>query len=155
MTRLLVIASLLAGCRLSLEKEADSTCEPDPASSTCSAVAGQATLQSLQTNIFTLNCALATSCHGAGGNPPELTAGQSYARLVNAASVLQPSRKFIVPGDVSASYLMVMVHGIEPAEASPPTVRPPGGYMPKGLPPLCCEKLDALQRWIEAGAPNN
>src|SRR5215208_6012551 len=140
MIRLLVIAGLLAGCRLSLEKEADTACEPDPASSTCSAVASGATFQSIQTNILTLNCALAASCHAAGGNSPELTASQSYARLVNAVSVLQPSRKLVVPGDVTASYLMVMVHGIEPAEASPPTVKPAGGYMPKGSGTLCCEK---------------
>ena len=37
----------------------------------------------------------------------------------------------------------------------PPSSGPPGdvGYMPEDAPLICVEKRDAVQRWIEAGAP--
>jgi len=31
--------------------------------------------------------------------------------------------------------------------------RPSDGLMPLGSPPLCSEKIDAIRRWIAAGAP--
>jgi hypothetical protein len=62
-----------------------------------------------------------------------------------------------VPNDVQASYLMLMLGDVPPAMANPPGAPPPTsiGYMPQAQPALCCQKLDAIERWIMAGAPNN
>jgi len=52
-----------------------------------------------------------------------------------------------------------MLRDVPPVMASPPASPPPGnvGYMPQGpaSAALCCQKLDAIERWIESGAPNN
>jgi hypothetical protein len=71
--------------------------------------------------------------------------------------MVDPTRKLVVPNDVKSSYLMLMVRDVPPAMATPPGTAPPGsiGYMPQGSTTLCCQKLDALERWIMAGAPNN
>ena len=63
----------------------------------------------------------------------------------------------MVPGSINQSYLMVLVHGITLAEAEPSPAPAPSGdrYMPLGSPAICCQKLDALGRWIAAGALNN
>jgi hypothetical protein len=57
----------------------------------------------------------------------------------------------VIPSDPTTSYLEVML-GSEPGSVDP-TV----GLMPQsnGGMLLCCQKLDAIQRWITAGAMNN
>ncbi|MBC7976466.1 MAG: hypothetical protein H7138_15955 [Myxococcales bacterium] len=162
MVRLLLLASLLVGCRFSLEDEpepvfVDRNCTPNGPGATCAAAAGKAELSWIQTNVFDINCG-SGSCHGAalpeGG--VDLRPGQSFQNLVNANSVLESSRKLVVPGNLEASYLMLMLGDYTPDMAEPAGVAPPGGYMPKGVPDgLCCQKLDAIQRWIMAGAMNN
>jgi hypothetical protein len=43
-----------------------------------------------------------------------------------------------------------------PDEAVPPAPAPRDNlYMPLSSPPVCCQKLDAIERWIMAGAMNN
>jgi len=171
MLRLVVLASLLIGCRISLQDApsvgddddddmpAGRVCKVDTRSATClEAEAGQhADLTFIENSIFKGACAF-SGCHN-GANTPEgkvdLTVGQSHAHLVNFASALEPTRKLVVPNDLEASYLILMLHDIEPNEASPPGSAPEPGYMPKGNKPLCCQKLDAIERWILAGAPSN
>jgi hypothetical protein len=52
-----------------------------------------------------------------------------------------------------------MLRHVTPEMADPPVGEPPDdvGYMPQnaGGAVLCCQKLEAIQRWIEAGAQNN
>jgi hypothetical protein len=52
---------------------------------------------------------------------------------------------------------MVLLHGISLAEADPSPAPVPSGerYMPLGSPAICCQKIDAIKRWIMAGAMNN
>jgi hypothetical protein len=57
--------------------------------------------------------------------------------------------------DVKSSYLMLMLHDFDPTTATPPGREPGIGYMPLGFGSLCCQKLDAVERWITAGAPAN
>ncbi len=162
MVRLLLLASLLVGCRISLEDESgpdlvERNCMPNGPGATCAAAEGKSELSWIQTNVFDINCG-SGSCHGAalpeGG--VDLRPGQSHKNLVNVNSVLESSRKLVVPGDLQASYLMLMLGAYTPDMAEPAGSAPPGGYMPKGVPTgLCCQKLDAIERWIMAGAPNN
>ena len=64
------------------------------------------------------------------------------------------SETAVVAGDINASYLMMLVGDFPPAMATPPASGLPSvGLMPENMPPLCCQKLDALERWISSGSP--
>lgn len=119
------------------------------------------TLTWIEQNVFTSNCGGA-SCHGptTGGGPPAgriVLTTASFGKLVNADATFASGRKLVVPGDINKSYLMVLMHGISLAEADPSPAPSPSGdrYMPLGSPPICCQKIDAIGRWIMAGAMNN
>ncbi len=80
----------------------------------------------------------------------DLRAGHAWASIVRATATETcdggaPQTR-VVPGDAGASWLYQKL--VEPA----PCV---GGQMPRGETPMPlpdCE-LDAIRRWIEAGAP--
>jgi hypothetical protein len=53
---------------------------------------------------------------------------------------------------------MVLLRHISLGEAEPspaPAPPDPPGYMPQNSDPICCQKLDSIARWIEAGALDN
>ena len=109
-----------------------------------------ATLSQLQTLVFTPKCA---GCHD-GSNPPggalpgsqNLTAGNSYANLVNVASLEQSAVLRVKPGDAANSYLIQKLEGA--ASIS-------GSRMPLGGPFLDQATMDLIRSWIASGAPNN
>jgi len=74
-----------------------------------------------------------------------LSAGLSHHSLVNVTSTQYPTWKRVVPGNPGASMLMVQIGGEPGPELE--------GTMPWGQPKLCDEKIDAIRRWIAAGAP--
>ena len=85
---------------------------------------------------------------------------------ISAPSLARPWASFsdetngpalLVPNDVKSSYLMLMLQDFPPEDATPPGVEPPprAGYMPMSNATLCCQKLAAIERWINAGAPSN
>jgi hypothetical protein len=166
MIRFVMVASLLVSCRYSFEDESptppgEQACTVNTASPTCvAAETGQhADLEFIEKNVFMPGCAF-TSCHNGGSTAAgkvDLRPGKSHAHLVNFASAIDPTRKLVVPNDVNASYLMLMLRDFPPEAASPPGEEPPSraGYMPMGNATLCCQKLDAIERWIMAGAPTN
>lgn len=172
MIRFIVVASLLAGCRLSLEKDAPDTADTvdsGVAGRVCSTGTGTQTCQDaasmnisdlawIETNVFAGSCNF-SGCHNGGGpSTVDLRAGKSYDHLVNFTSHIDSTRKIIVPSDIKASYLMMMVRDFAPADASPAaTSLPAAGSMPQTSDnqPLCCQKLDAIERWIMKGAPKN
>jgi hypothetical protein len=66
----------------------------------------------------------------------------------------------VVPGNPAQSFLTVMIGQIRPEEADPPFTAIPNdssgnfvGTMPQNAGVLCCQKLDAIERWIGSGAP--
>ncbi|HEY0190486.1 MAG TPA: hypothetical protein VGC42_05145 [Kofleriaceae bacterium] len=180
MLRFALAASLVfaAGCRIQLSDAPASqvgddgvdggssgrACTVSTSSPSCLAADMQQpapTLGWVEANIFKTSCVF-SGCHNGGSSKQgmvDLRVGMSYAHLVGYTSMIDPSRKLVVANDVHASYLMLMLHDYEPAMATPAGSSPPGdiGYMPQGTSgePLCCQKLDALERWITAGAPNN
>lgn len=164
MLRLVALAALVAGCRISLESvdAGDSTgrqCTVSTTSAPCMAATMQnpPTLTWIQQNIFTVSCNF-SGCHSSASDAGKLDLKTSpHDHLIGVSSMVDPTRKLVVPNDVKGSYLMLMVRDVPPAMATPPANAPPGsvGYMPQGSSTLCCQKLDALERWIEAGAPNN
>jgi len=101
----------------------------------------------IQAHVLTPSCATAM-CH-AGAEPKvdlSLEAGEAYANLVNKGASTATGWIRVVPGSPEQSYLMV-------AFGRAPGPMPRDGFMPLGAPALCGEKLDAVARWISAGAP--
>jgi hypothetical protein len=161
MLRFALVATLLAGCRISLEHDttdagAGRGCTVSTTSAPCMDALTHSDLTWIEQNVFKASCNF-SGCHDNATDlgKLDLTPGQSHDRLVGVSSMIQPSRKLVVAGDVHASYLMLMVHDFTPDMATPAGTAPPGGFMPKGAPTLCCQKLDAIERWITAGALKN
>jgi hypothetical protein len=100
----------------------------------------------IQQHILTPSCATAM-CHT--GPEPEvdldLSAGKAYPSLVNKGASTVTGWTRVVPGNTAQSYLVVSLG----RTAGPP---PRDGFMPLGADPLCTEKLEAIERWIAAGA---
>lgn len=105
----------------------------------------EATLSSIQTNIFDTRCAL-SGCH-AGPNAQQgmdLSAGAAHDNIVNVPSNEQPELDRVEPGQPNASYL---IHKIEGRASIV------GQRMPLGREPLSQDEIDAIRDWIADGAP--
>ena len=108
------------------------------------------TLSQIQAAVFTPIC---SGCHN-GSNPPggalpgsqNLTAGNSFAALVNVASIEQPALRRVKPGDPDNSYLIQKLEGLAGIS---------GSRMPLGGPFLDQATIDQIKSWIASGAPNN
>jgi hypothetical protein len=104
----------------------------------------QATLSSIQANIFTPKCVNA-GCHpGTGGGPMSLRAGDSFGTLVGVNSISY-GRPRVAPGNANNSVLYLKVTGNN-------TV---GGRMPALGAPLSQTETDSIAAWINRGALNN
>jgi hypothetical protein len=116
------------------------------------AAVDNSTYHDLQDYIFTKSCT-ASYCHAAPTNAGNLnlTSGVSYQDLVgrvpqNLAAV-SAGMKRVDPGNPDNSFLLTKLAGLStPAE---------GGRMPLGEGPLHSGKIDAIRKWIAAGAPRN
>ena len=102
--------------------------------------------------IFTATCAL-SGCH-AGSNPEEgqnLSAGQTFANVVNVPSRQLPRLNRVAPGRPDSSYLVLKLRpgGVHLAAGGS------GDQMPKGGTPLSMNQLGIIGRWILNGALNN
>ena len=99
----------------------------------------------IQSRIFDVSCT--TMCHGA--SPPagmlNLRPAASRLALVNVQGYSHPDWIRVVPGDPKKSLLMVEIGGEPGIQLE--------GYMPWQQPMLCTQKIDAIRRWIAAGAP--
>ena len=103
----------------------------------------QATLSSIQVNVFSARCA---QCHS--GATPEgglrLTAAEAYANLVNVPS-MQRQLMRVVPNDSGNSYLIHKLEGRADIV---------GHQMPPA-PLLTIDVIQVIRQWIDRGAPNN
>lgn len=110
----------------------------------CEQAATHDDLTWIQTNVFSASCARST-CHTstnqAGGLV--LEQGMSHAYLVGQPSSQHAGWTRVVAGQPDASYLLVAIGGAD---------GPDRGTMPWQMPMLCQEKIDAIRRWIAAGA---
>jgi hypothetical protein len=130
-----------------------SACCPEPRGEDATSAAGGdggsvATVRfaTLQQDIFDRRCV--TDCHEAvnAGAGLTLARGRSWAALVNQRSQQITTRLRVLPGDVSASYLVKKVEGVTDYV---------GDRMPKGGARLPQGELDELRTWIGRGAPND
>jgi len=102
----------------------------------------QATLSSIQANIFTPKCVNA-GCHPGGGAPMSLQSGASFAALVGVNSAY--ARPRVAPENAANSVLYLKVIGDN-------TV---GRLMPLVGGPLSQTETDSIAAWINRGALNN
>lgn len=160
MIRLVIVASLLASCRISLENNdpgdngTGRACDVNMASPSCVEAVDHSDLAWIESKVFTASCNF-SGCHNGPNDlgKLDLRPGMSHTTLVEVSSILEPTRKLVVPNDINASYLMLMLRDIAPAIATPAGVLPSVGSMPQNAGTLCCQKLEAIERWIMAGAP--
>jgi hypothetical protein len=144
-TRLALALGALLGCDTAVHvQDLDA-----PPSAACLEATRHSDFAWIQANVLGPSCAAFTSCHQ-GGHPPgrlDLSADHAYANLVNVAEVTVPDWGVrVAPFDPDHSYLLVKVGVV----AGP--LGALGTTMPPNSPLLCAEKLDALRRWIAAGA---
>lgn len=104
-----------------------------------------ATFSQVQAEIFRPSCSFA-ACHGGangrGGLVLDGTAAD-HARLLQGTSAA--GRRWVVPGDPDASYLVAKLRGDAGIEGD---VMPPAGKLDDAT-------IERLVSWIEAGAPAN
>jgi hypothetical protein len=113
--------------------------------------------------IFSRSCAVGgTSCHAASGRPPNLTAGASYAAIVNVDSIFvltTPPMKIIAPSDPENSFLLRKVDGTFgqiPYCAADASTHECGVRMPMvGGQPLAANEIALIRAWIMSGAPEH
>jgi hypothetical protein len=175
----LLAAVLAMGCRIDLDdREVSRACKVRDDISVCREAADHSDFTWIQDNILSSNCA-GKQCHGlpeGAQTEPDgkivLAKGMAYAALLGpngtgAESDLEPGRLLVVPtgamdpehpeikGRPDQSYLFFLMRGVLASEGAPPFAEPPDdiGYMPMDNNTLCCQKIDAVRRWIEAGAP--
>ncbi len=102
------------------------------------------TLDSIQTNVFSVTCAV-PGCHGGAGAQQglRLDLGFAYGNLVNVASPQDPNLIRVVPGDPDASFIIQKLEGRQSV----------GARMPDGGPYLQQSTVDVIRLWIANGAP--
>ena len=102
------------------------------------------TLDSIQVNVFSVNCAI-PGCHG-GGTVQfglRLDPGFSAGNLINVASPQDPTLVRVIPGNPDGSFLIHKLEGTQ-------TV---GMRMPAFSPPLPQSTIEVIRQWIHDGAP--
>ena len=75
-----------------------------------------------------------------------MSAGSSYALLVNVASGEVPALMRVAPGNADDSYIIRKLEGAAGIV---------GARMPLGGPFLDQNTIDRIRAWIDSGAPNN
>lgn len=102
-----------------------------------------ASLSSIQANVFDVSCAV-SGCHAGAAAPQglRLEADYSFDHLVNQASGEVPSLFRVEPFTPDDSYL---IHKLEGTASV-------GVQMPRNQPPLPSETIDVIRTWIADGA---
>jgi hypothetical protein len=152
---------------------------PLDANPACEEAKTHSDLAYIQANIFDRSCSSSTACHKVRTSDSanlQLSDGMSYTNLVGVdaqSAYATPASKGgmadhqwqrVVPGDPANSYLMVLIDprtNPVPMGPSDPNgfdgpLNPKVGSMPQNAGELLCpEKIDAIKRWISAGAPDS
>lgn len=109
----------------------------------------QPTLESIQSKVFTVSCALSGSCHSTGstgtatpaGRGLNLADGQSHASLVNVESTKAGIPR-VIPGDPAGSLLVRVLEGSSAGISQ----------MPLGNTALPEDTIEAIKQWVADGA---
>jgi len=160
MVRSVLALGLLVACGGGGGDNPDGNVDPDsPPSPACMEATTYQDIANIENKVFAGSCTF-SGCHNGGNTDAgmmDLRPGMAHAHLVGIDAKVGPGRKLVVAGNPKASYLMLMIGHVAPADAEPPGELPPAaiGLMPQntGGKLLCREKREAVERWIMAGAP--
>lgn len=166
MRAVLLAALLTTGCRIDLDH---ANVDASTSNRLCKVSNAQVCMEAdthsdftwIKGKIFAANC-FGSSCHSGTTASGKLDLTDSpYASLMGTGGAgvtanLDPAHKLVVAGDPQSSYLFFIIHGFDNMNPSG-FAEPPSnvGYMPMSNATLCCQKLDAIERWITAGAMDN
>lgn len=102
------------------------------------------TLDSIQANVFSVNCAV-SGCHGGATAQQGLRLDPGFAagNLINVTSPQDPTLTRVIPGNPNDSLIVRKLEGTQ-------TV---GVRMPQGGPYLPQSTIDVIRQWILNGAP--
>lgn len=168
-----LLALLFCACRIELETPAaQKSCETLTVDVCANEAPMHSDFQWIADNILYKNCT-GSACHqkvSSSAKAAKLVfdddadrAGVAFHSLVTdktgqqVLSDVVQGVPLVEPGAPDQSYLFFLMKGVDKGAFMPTVGDPPDdvGYMPRGNETLCCQKLDAIQRWIEAGAPND
>ena len=138
------MALALAACGAGSGEGLDQNGQPLTGGGNAPPVSGLApTLDSIQTNVFNVNCAV-PGCHGGTGAQQglRLDPGFSAGNLINVHSSQDPNLIRVIPGDPDGSFLIQKLDGTQ-------TV---GSRMPDGGPYLTTATINVIRQWIQDGA---
>jgi len=168
---LLSAALLVTGCRYDLDsppEQTDSGVAGRQCSIGTSSLCMQAAMHSdfsfIKNQIFPISCSASSSCHmsATASGKLDLSAANAYKALVGdgtggVMSQVDKTRVLVVPGMPKQSYLFFITRGLKAEDGDPPFSNPPAnvGFMPQKGSSICCQKIDAIERWITAGAMND
>jgi hypothetical protein len=141
----LLLASLLVACGGGGDDD-------DGVSASCAEADQHDDLAWIQENIFNVSCALSPSCHLGDATMAQglnLEAGNAEANLVNvmAKGDFADGLDLVEPGQPTMSYLLIIMGQYGEDD---PRIPDTTGVMPYNSGgPLCEQKRNAIQRWIE------
>ena len=141
---IVIVALALAACGAGSGEGLDQNGQPLTGGGNAPPVSGLApTLDSIQTNVFNVNCAV-PGCHGGTGAQQglRLDPGFSAGNLINVHSSQDPNLIRVIPGDPDGSFLIQKLDGTQ-------TV---GSRMPDGGPYLTTATVNVIRQWIQNGA---
>ncbi len=146
---LIMTVSVLGGIGCSSDEEEPEEILTETPTTPDSTDTGPSTFQMIQTSIFDASCAN-SACHAAPtiANGLDLTATASYANLVNVRpqnnDALAAGMLRVDSTNPDNSFLLTKLTG--PTQAQ-------GERMPRSSGKLHDEKIEAIRKWIAAGAP--
>lgn len=107
----------------------------------------EATLSSIQVNIFDERCAF-SGCHAApdAAEGLNLEPGRSFTNLVNVLSRQNANLMRVLPFAPDQSYLVHKLEGVNIGGTA---------RMPRSGAPLSTEEINVVRKWIEEGAQPN
>ena len=138
------MALALAACGAGSGEGLDQNGQPLTGGGNAPPVSGLApTLDSIQTNVFNVNCAV-PGCHGGTGAQQglRLDPGFSAGNLINVHSSQDPNLIRVIPGDPDGSFLIQKLDGTQTL----------GDRMPDGGPYLTTATVNVIRQWIQNGA---
>lgn len=108
------------------------------------------TFSQLKTDVFEPRCGNATGCHAESPARGLDLKVDPYTALLEGTPVVDPDKKYVVPGDPNNSLLMtILTSGVDVGDPDRDTRQmPPGFDLPQ-------ETLDDIEAWIAAGANND
>ncbi len=115
----------------------------------CDARQFESTFAAIQHVVFESNNCTNSMCHGAAAmGGLDLRPDVAYENLIEVKSA-NGSLFRVMPGEPDESFLFNKLR----AATEPNSVAIEGSPMPSGAPPIRAEQLEAIRKWIEAGAP--